>query len=211
MIDVICLPACHQWRRSQGCSTQVVQTTPQVHSCSSTLPPTASIRYYLPATRKKVESSSHLLWQTVKYLPCDLGLHKNFVTQGARTGRNCLVLFIPVKLGASWHSNKSFIFNYQLDSRCGILSDRYWGSVVTWYQCTQLWPSFWPVGGRCPPSWSQGELQTWVRWWAKACSPTKSTCLCIFCTSHSGKLSGSNMKLSGKVIFFLASEKTDCG
>lgn len=73
--DVICLPACHQWRRSQGCSTQVVQTTPQVHSCSSTLPPTASIRYYLPATRKKVESSSHLLWQTVKYLPCDLGLY----------------------------------------------------------------------------------------------------------------------------------------
>lgn len=48
--SVICPPVCHQWLRSQGCSIQVVQTTAQMSSFSSTLPPTANIRYYYVST-----------------------------------------------------------------------------------------------------------------------------------------------------------------
>ncbi len=51
-LHVICLSVCRQWLRSQGCSIQVVQTTPQVFFFSSTLPPTANIRYYSSAAGK---------------------------------------------------------------------------------------------------------------------------------------------------------------
>lgn len=46
-VNVTFLPVCHQWPRSQGCSTQVAQTTAHMSSFSCTLPPTANIRYYM--------------------------------------------------------------------------------------------------------------------------------------------------------------------